>query len=413
MTLVDQPALMVLCRILDTRMTPASFAMLIKDYSFEDWEKLLVLAKEEQLAPLLYTRLLVIDPGNRVPEPVSEALHETLLQATARNMRIMHYTGQILKTLTSSGIEVIALKGLYLAEAVYPSIGLRKFGDLDLLVHKQELGSVLNIMQSMGYVLSTYYDLADDNRDIKHIPPMNHPGWPTVEVHWTILEEDSPFRIYVDDLWKRSQPARIADVDISALSLEDLLLHLCIHHTYQHRLQAGLRSLYDIAFIMQKYAAQINWQKLEETASSWGAARVIALTLALANDLFGVPVPPQAAGSVHSEVLAAARQQVLQPPEVEGRITPDLAKIPEAHGFLSKIRLVVSRVFLPKRVLARLYNADPRSLKIYLCYWFRLRDLYKVHGLVAAKLWSGQGSALGLAEQEQSNKQLLQWMVEG
>ena len=94
-----------------------------------------------------------------------------------------------------AGIEVIVLKGLYLVEHIYPSIGLRTFGDLDLLVRKERLADALVVMQGLGYKLSTWYDPREANTDIKHLPPLEKVDAPTVEMHWTILEEDEPFSI--------------------------------------------------------------------------------------------------------------------------------------------------------------------------------------------------------------------------
>jgi hypothetical protein len=64
-------------------------------------------------------------------------------------------------------------------------------------------------------------------------------GAPIVELHWTILEEEEPFSIDVEAMWARSVPAEIAGVGVRGLSVEDLLLHLSLHLTYQHRLAGG------------------------------------------------------------------------------------------------------------------------------------------------------------------------------
>jgi len=76
--------------------------------------------------------------------------------------------------------------------------------------------------------------LDDQNIDTKHVPPMQKEGGAMVEVHWTLLEEDEPFTIDADALWERTVPARIANLDALALSVEDLVLHLCLHLAYQH-----------------------------------------------------------------------------------------------------------------------------------------------------------------------------------
>jgi len=139
-------------------------------------------------------------------------LRAETLQATARNMFMLHHAGIMLKALRERGLDVIALKGLYLIEAVYPNIGARTFDDLDLLLKRTDLPAALEVMRGLGYALSTWYDPADPNRDIKHLPPLMKDGAPIVELHWTILEEEEPFHIHVEGLWARSQPVEIAGV---------------------------------------------------------------------------------------------------------------------------------------------------------------------------------------------------------
>ncbi len=67
--------------------------------------------------------------------------------------------------------------------------------EIDILMCKEGLSRGVTILQGKGYEVNSYFDLADANIDIKHIPPMFKPNSPPVEVHWTLLEEDEPFSI--------------------------------------------------------------------------------------------------------------------------------------------------------------------------------------------------------------------------
>jgi hypothetical protein len=59
----------------------------------------------------------------------------------------------VLKTFKfrAAGIDVIVLKGAFLAELVYRNIGLRAIGDIDLLVKKEDLGKVKRVLIQLGY----------------------------------------------------------------------------------------------------------------------------------------------------------------------------------------------------------------------------------------------------------------------
>jgi len=378
-----------------------------------DWQAVLAAARRHGLELLLYDRLRAEAWKDRLPPEVKDSLRERYLAVTARNMVMLHHAAEILKALKAAGVEVIVLKGLYLVENIYASIGLRIFGDIDLLLRKESLVDALTVMQGLGYVLSTWYDPADPNTDIKHLPPLQKDKAPTIELHWTILEEDEPFSIDAEGLWQRAVPARVAGVEVLALALEDLILHLSLHHTYQHRLRAGLRSLYDIAEVLRLKGAELDWQRLLTTARQWGTERVTWLTLRLLQALSGATPPAAVMEDLMPDppaerILADALEQVLNV-EADAAITPDLAGLPAAQGF-AKLRLMARRVFIPRRVLAREYNADPRSLRIYGYYLVRLRDLWRRYARPGWRLLTGEEGALAGAEGERVNDRLKEWM---
>ena len=64
------------------------------------------------------------------------------------------YTRKLLKLFQNNDIEVIALKGAHLAEAVYASPALRRMNDIDLLVKPVDLPEIERIMTKNGYVYS-------------------------------------------------------------------------------------------------------------------------------------------------------------------------------------------------------------------------------------------------------------------
>jgi len=55
----------------------------------------------------------------------------------------------VLKQLQRGGIEVIVLKGAYLAKTVYQSEALRVIGDMDLLVKPADLSKAEKEMQNL------------------------------------------------------------------------------------------------------------------------------------------------------------------------------------------------------------------------------------------------------------------------
>ncbi len=409
MTKPLQPALETLFRILDPQ---AALEELLPSITLQEWAQVEQAARQQGLTLLLYSRLERVNKF--VPDTLIEKLHTETLQATARNIFMLHHAGIMLKGLRERGLDMIALKGLYLAEAVYPAIGLRTFDDLDLLLHRPDLPAALEVMQRLGYELSSWYDPADPNRDLKHLPPLMKDGAPIVELHWTILEEEEPFAIDVDGLWTRSQPAEIAGVNVLGLSVEDMLLHLSLHLTYQHRLAPGARNLYDIDGVIRR--GGIDWQRLAISAREWGAQRVVWLTFRLLEEIAGTPLPNGFLAQLlpaqpDQAIVEDAKRQLLARGEGGVALTPDLAALGETKGISGKLRLALSRVFIPRRILAREYNVNPRSIRIYYFYLVRLVKLAREYGAMAWRLLRGGREEMASAQRERARANLNRWLA--
>lgn len=405
----------LLCQILNFNTGKDDLRRQAGSLTPQDWQVLHTIGGQNSVIPLLYHRFRDLKQGNTLPEPVRQSLHNTYLNATARNMVMLHHATSILQALKQQSLDVIPLKGLYLAEAVYPAIGLRTFSDFDLLVRRSDLDDALHTLLETGYRLTTWFDPADPNQDIKHLPPLEKKGWPVIELHWSILEEEAPFPVDIEGIWQRAVPARIAGVDVLAMYMHDLILHLAIHNTYQHKLRAGLRSLYDIALILHQQADQIDWPGLAGRAAGWKMERVLWLTLHLVRDLLGAAIPEAVLQQLEPQppeqgVLEKAKRQMALL-EAETPITPDLAALSQTAGMFSKLKLVWSRIFIPRRILARVYNVDPASPRICGCYARRFVGLFKAYSGSALRLMRRDQGALAGANLELEGQRLKKWMA--
>ena len=138
--------------------------------------------------------------------------------------------------------------------------------DLDFLIKRKDIPAVQDHLRALGFRSSTYFNHEDHNIDVKHAPPMIGLKGYYVELHWSIVEGDWPFNVDEHGLWQRAVPASMASVDALALSVEDLLLHLCIHFTYQRRLRNGLRGLFDFIVILNAHQWDIDGEMLFQWA---------------------------------------------------------------------------------------------------------------------------------------------------
>jgi len=382
----------------------------------ESWGQLFAEARKQGVESYLYKQLSSLADEHRLEIPEREKLHRAYIITAAKNMIILHDAEAILRAFKNADIQTAGLKGIYLLEQVYADLGTRAMNDIDLLVHKQDLSECLEIMRGLGYQTSTYFDLADANIDTKHVPPMEKDNSTMVELHWTLLEEDEPFTLEPEGIWARTMPANIANVDAHALGIEDLILHLSLHLTYQHFLKLGLRGLLDIALVIHKFQGSIDWQKMVSIAKSWGAERVTALTLKLVESGFRVPIHPGIIASLVPEGIAPwlvenAHLQLLQRAISEDRFTPDLADFSLQKSLFSKIRIGFRRVFIPRISLARIYSVPPNSPRILGLYLVRLRDLYRTYGKTLRRLKRKDARMEPALEEAAIANVLHAWMV--
>jgi len=414
MTIIFDP-LKTLLQLLSPGLAPDQQYALLRPLNPQQWAAFISEAERQGVTPLLYPVLTQLGVSHALTNPEEALLYQDYIVTAAQNTLTLHDAELLLTALKNSGITTAGLKGVYLLEHVYGKIGARAMSDIDILIKKQDLAGCISVMSNLGYSPNTYFNLDDENIDTKHVPPMEKAGSTLVEVHWTLLEENEPFTLNADALWERMQPAEIANVQACALGVEDLLLHLCLHLTYQHYLNLGLRGLLDVALVIHKFQAKIDWEKLARIAKSWGSERVTALTLKLAETQLNVPVPAQIYTDLVPEgledaLLESARIQLLERVQFSDHFTPDLVNLSEADGLFLKIKIGLQRVFIPRLALARVYNVSPNSPKIIWYYFVRLKYLIKHYGKTLVRVQRGSEETEPALRKAEISKSLHNWM---
>jgi len=405
----------LLCKIIAYDNKKGSLIDELGNLTEEEWYGLINLSEKHGLDIYVYKFIVQQQLEDQIPNKLLVMLHEESLRNATRNMLYIFEAAKLFQVFLEADIHAVGLKGVYLLDNIYQDISLRKMSDLDILVKKKDLPATIDLAKSLGFYPTTYFDISDENIDIKHVPPLKKEDGPYLELHWTILEENEPFTIDTEGLWQRAVLAKINDVDVLAFCPEDLILHLCVHLAYQHHLSIGLRGLVDIIEVWNAFKDVIDWQKLIEISTAWGANRVVALTFTLIEDLFNITYPEElltiCTEHIPTEILEKARNQVLLDQEVGNAITPDLAQLSSTKQPSGKIKLILSRVFLPKRVIARIYNADPTAITIYFYYFVRFRDLIRYYGKSVWGIIKHNSRTVEGVENMKAQANLQNWLV--
>jgi hypothetical protein len=387
-----------------------------------DWEQIARLAGRHGIAPLLYHHLNTAGLADFVPAEVMRSLRQVYLYAAGENMRLYRDLAPVLQALHKNHIPVIALKGAHLAQIVYGNPALRSMVDIDLLVHKDDLGRAMEILESQGYKQHKHLALEADRTVIHHLPPLVKPGAVGIELHWTLVspfgplaKQIDPFAIDLDQVWQRAQAVTLAGVETQVLSPEDLLLHLCVHLAYHHWFQIGLRGLCDVAQVVQHCEGQgLNWERVQRTALQWRVSRCVYMALALSRELLAMPIPDHVLAALEPpdmdhRLTAQARLQVLNPQAQSS--TTNVTHVWQAKRWQDKVQGLLAVAFPDRQLMATMYPAPARSVRIYLYYPVRIKDLFVRHGRTVWRLIRRDANALAQSEHDSQINALRDWLT--
>ncbi len=369
------------------------------------------LACQHDLAPLAYHSLHKVVSASTN----TAALHslKSLYFANAiRNAILFRELEVILRALKRTGTKIILLKGAALADMVYQNRALRPMSDVDLLFEKKDVHQVGEVLSQLGYALDARLLKGrewdhPDNYHLAYLKPA--PASPTVccETHWH-LEPSSRFQIDIDGVLARAVPASFAGLNVHVLCPEDLLLYHCVH-TCKHRLTGGFRAFCDIAEIIRRYGADMDWKQFLSRASEWRVGTFVYIPLRLASDFLGAPVPAEVFRSLASQepesrLLDAAKAEVLED-RSSSILFPDLLAL--YRGATLKERwAVVRKVFSSASIKTRYSLPDEINTQRF--YARRFKDLIADHGHELWRFFANRRTAMIRAE---SKLRLTRWLA--
>ena len=256
------------------------------------WNALLSLAEHHGVAPLFAQSLLSF--ADRIPAEALITLKQGYQANLHKALRLSSEFVRIADRLSQAGIEFIPYKGLALAETVYGDIALRQSGDIDLLIHATDLKRVREAVKELGYTphvrlsedeeetyLKSGYECAFDGTAGRNL----------LEVQWAIQPHFYAVDLDVEGLFDRAQTVTVAGLEVKALAAEDLFVVLALHAA--KHVWGRLIWLCDLARIGN--LPVLNWKRIGDQAQGLGVARILRVTLLLAQKLLGSPLPASAA----------------------------------------------------------------------------------------------------------------------
>jgi len=276
-----------------------------------DLESLADLIQRHKLFPLIskeFVGLLDVDNQARWKEEIRKH--------TIRSMLLTGELGLVIKQLEGDNIEVVSIKGPVLTQGLYGDIGKRHFGDLDLVVKREDLQKVLHALSGMGYALIhprsdltekqwNYYfrykkDVGLENRDKRVF----------VELHVGVYRHELLRVADEGIMFEDMEEEVIGGTSVRCMNKDNTFLYL-LYHGGQH-LYFRLFWLRDIAEAIKRW--DLDHLKILNKAIELGIDRMVGLGLLLAEEFFGTEIPEEYGGYLkkHASILRIIKKLCIQ-----------------------------------------------------------------------------------------------------
>jgi len=341
---------------------PALISGQMKLMNDSDWAFFSQSITQQGITSLIYHRLKKNSLTDLLPPELCSSLHHCYLLNTAIVVRLTNAYFQIQKAFANARIEVIALKGVHLANSVYQQPGERQMCDLDILVPRKDLYRASRILIEIGFTTEkelTESELTDDME--KHLPLFRSPDRSLfIELHWNIVNKENNLVVDMEILWEKSTTLLVNDLTMNVLSPADLLLHLCIHSIFSHQLEITIKTLCDISLLIEKYSDQWSYDDIIITAKKWGMGNSLFLILKLVNNLLSTPIPDNIASTISTKKMELMTQLAIDTIfDTKNTIYSDkteTAQLPYSRPLLKKYKKIISYLFPSLQKTLRIHS---------------------------------------------------------
>jgi hypothetical protein len=349
------------------------------------WSDVARLAQNYGFGPLLHAAIQ--ENGLDVPREIGDPLQEAYYQLAAANAVRFQELARVLTTLSAAGIPVLVLKGALLAETVYGNLALRPMSDLDLLIPRERIHEIPQILAPLGYRLNAGeagYSFAYDTLFCGEIILYKEtPVLPVVlDVHWHLLAVEwfhHTARVDLEALWERVCPLSIDGTPAQQLCPEDNLLHLCLHAGISHS-YVYLLNLIDIDRTIAA-CQDLDWDRFLDRARDFQVRSAVYFGLHFTRDLFDTPIPDRVLDDLSpGRFRCWGVHHLADPQRLVPRVQPPLSRrsryllhltlIDSLPGMLRLARYL----FLPSgEWLATRYGLTKPSTVLLARFWHPLR----------------------------------------
>ena len=274
-----------------------------KIYENVEWDEVIDLANKHKVEGIVYLALRKSNLVSKIGEKRLSLLKQKAAITGIGQSRHISGLSIVFNKIIEENIPVIVLKGLVVRD-FYPQPDQRTMSDADILVHKDDVEKVKNLLIDMGYIF------LEDHKASHHIA-LVHNRYPVIEVHWNLFKRDgfsNELEHYERLIWNRAININVGEAEVLSLSYEDLALHLCMHMAaHLASTGFGVRQLCDLVVLVEKKGEEINWNSFIMKARMYGFEKFRLIMFLLCKKFFDMEIPKELeVSSVNNKKYIAA-----------------------------------------------------------------------------------------------------------
>jgi hypothetical protein len=253
-----------------------------------NWSRLLNIATEQQVIPMLYQTLKKFE---NVPQSVLADLQKINRFNGIKNITLTKELLRVLQVLDHAGIEAIAFKGAALAVSAYGSLTMRQFGDLDILVKHSDFAKAKAILAKEGYLSNLPLEVEIDLFERILQTPLYSKNY-TIDLHWGLPPRRNHNPNHYDFLWQSTGSLTIQDQAIKILIPELVLVFQSVNFAGDREDWRLLKPICDLAQVIKTYP-DLDWNLAIYLAGKLRCKKLFVLGLYIAHRVLDISVPVQ------------------------------------------------------------------------------------------------------------------------
>ncbi len=307
-----------------------------------DWDSLLRLAEGHRVLPMLFLRLE--DMGPSVPMFVQKRLRTEYDRNVFHNLANAVELIAVLRALDREMIPAMPFKGIVLSASAYHDLTTRPPGDLDVLIHYNDLLRATAVLLARGYELKTLVRLdgspALSNNYEYHFERQT--DGMVIELRWRLQLARFKHNLNLDWVWPRRRVTLLAGAKVPDMSPEITLLMLCMHGS--KHVWSRLIWICDVAQLMAS-SPQLDWKQVTDEAKKVGLCRALALGVLLAHRVAGATVPQTILRRFETDLSACNLAQHIQDNLFDAPGSRPAGRMPygfQLLDFKDRVRLLMS-----------------------------------------------------------------------